>query len=80
MKNTSSRNIQISQGFIIYTIDSDRQINTESDVCSALFKEQSSINLVLTLHTWMRSYKENQGKVSMHVALQVKDTQVTKEF
>lgn len=28
MKNTDSRNIQISQSFLIYTIDSDRQIHT----------------------------------------------------
>ena len=36
VKNMSSdRNSQVSHSFIIYTIDFDRQINTEEDMCPA---------------------------------------------
>lgn len=76
MKNMSRRNIQISHGAIIYTIDSSRQINIESDVCSTLFKEQSFINMLPHLHTWVRACKESHGKDTMHVALEVWETRV----
>lgn len=76
MKNMSRRNIQISHGAIIYTTDSSRQINIESDVRSALFKEQSFINMLPHLHTWLRACRESRGRDATHATLEVWETQV----
>lgn len=76
MKNMSRRNIQISHGAIIYTTDSSRQINTESDVRSVLFKERSFINMLPHLHTWLRACKESRGRDATHATLEVWETRV----